>query len=239
MGQLTRGIAGVLLAAGMALPLAAQAPGMPMHFAPGALRGLKAGVDLRPGRGIDGRALLNLSYLSLGASYGDRKGGPNPWSAALALHLVRDHIRPWSLSLDLAYGDGGARRNGVLVETEDLIGGVALGWNGEGMFGVLVPWAGLRVQRRSLEVGEDTGETRHTGLGVSAGTEVRLNALLPQLGRLGGLSVHIAGDLLRIAEEPGSDPKTRVSYSFGVSYVLSIRVFPERGIIPPPRQLVP
>jgi hypothetical protein len=211
---------------------------MPMHFAPGALRGLKVGVDLRPKRGIDGRALLNLSYLSLGATYGDRHDAPDAWSGALTLHLIRDPIRPYSLSVDFAVGDGGTGRGSTAVEVEDQIAGIAVGWNGEGIFGVLVPWFGARVQRRSIEVAGGPEQPYQTGFGLSAGTELRLSAVLPQLGRLGGLSLHAAGDLLNIREGAGSDRATRFTFSFGVSYVLSIRVFPERGIIPPPKQMV-
>lgn len=209
-----------------------------MHFAPGALRGLKTGVDLRPGHGVDGRALLNLSYFSVGATYGDRKGERDAWSTGLTLHLVRDPIRPYSLSVDLAYGKGGTRRSGTAVEVRDLIGGIAVGLNLEGKLGILVPWLGARVQRRSTTLAGGAEEPGQTGFGLSAGTEVRLNAVLPQLGRLGGLSLHAVGDLLNIADGAGSGRKTEIRFSFGVSYTLSIRIFPERGIVPPPKQLV-
>jgi hypothetical protein len=228
-----------LLLGGGAEQLAGQAPGMPPQFAPGALPGVGAAVDFGPSNGVDGRVTLNLAYASLAATYGDRQGGPNAWSGMVTLHLVRDPVRPWSLSLHLVYGDGGIRSEDEWLDAREMMAGVAVGWNPEGVPAIQVPWIGLRLVRRSAAgPGDIDPGPWHTGFGVSAGTELRLSALLPQVARLGGPTLHLTGDILSMPRHSGSGHVTEARVSFGIGFLFAFRGFPERGIIPAPRQKV-
>jgi hypothetical protein len=202
MSHRARGaVLALLLAGGFGgAPLAwGQAPGMPTQFSPAALPGLRIGLDYSPSRGVDGRMLLSHAFVGLGASVGGRNDGGATWSGSGAVYLVRSPAWPWVLSLEGGYGEGWTRWDGESLEAREAMVGLAMGPNLEGPASVLVPWLAARLHRRWATAPGEPAETGTTGVGLSAGTELRLSPVWTGLGRIGGPSLHLAGDLLSVA----------------------------------------
>ena len=200
---------------------AAQIAGLPVNFSPSAQPGLRLFGDYAYGGGDPARsywgarALLNLSYVSLGLLAGDRSGPADAaWGASAELNLLRGASKPVSLSVLGGYGDND-------VVTDIPLGvGVALEVAQPGFD--IEPWAGLRTHIRRTELPGLETET-DVGLGISAGVNAR-TAALTKLGiPLPGLGAHLSLDYLNLG---GS----AFTLNVGLNYLFEIESLPPYGI---------
>ena len=119
------------LSAAVPTPAAAQIAGLPVNFSPSAQPGLRLFGDFAyggdPGQSYwGGRALLNLSYVSLGFAAGDRGAARAAWGTTLELNLLRGASQPVSVSVLAGYGDNRLGENGAALDLTDIPLGVGV-----------------------------------------------------------------------------------------------------------------
>lgn len=237
-----RHAAAALVLAGTALlpprSASAQIVGLPVHFSPSAETGLRVFGDFALGDSPfhlygGGRALLNLSYVSLGLMAGKRGDADAAWGASLALNLVRGSLRRYSLSIEGGYGDNEIIADGVEVGARDIPVGVGLALEVDRAGLALEPWAALRahVRRSDLPgVGRDT----EVGAGISAGLNAG-TAVLPKIGiPLPGIGAHVALDWLIMPRPFADGSSSSLVLNLGLNYLFALDGLPLHGIIPPP-----
>jgi hypothetical protein len=215
---------------------AAQIVGLPVHFSPSAEEGLRlfgdfALVDSPLRAYAGGRALLNLSYASLGLMAGDRGHADPAWGATLALNLVRGSARSYSLSVEGGYGDNRIEEDGVEVDVRDIPLGVGLALEVDKPGVVLEPWAGLRAHVRRSDIPGAAPETK-VGIGVSAGLNLTTRALTKVGIPLPGFGVHLSADYLNIPRPFTSGSSGSLLVNLGLNYLFPIKSLPRHGIIP-------
>jgi hypothetical protein len=222
------------LSAAVPTPAAAQIAGLPVNFSPSAQPGLRLFGDFAyggdPGQSYwGGRALLNLSYVSLGFAAGDRGAARAAWGTTLELNLLRGASQPVSVSVLAGYGDNRLGENGAALDLTDIpLGvGVALEVTQPGFD--IEPWAGLRAHVRRSDLPGLDAET-NLGIGISAGVNAR-TAALTKLGiPLPGLGAHLSLDYLTVprAYVAGSDKS--LILNVGLNYLLELKSLPPYGI---------
>ena len=231
-------LAALLLAGAAGLPgrSAAQIVGLPVHFSPSAETGLRVFGDVAfgddPGRWYGGgRALLNLSYVSVGVMAGDRGGADFAWGGNLAVNLIRGSKRSYSLSVEGGYGENLVSADGLIVESRDIPIGVGIALEREKPGLVLEPWGGLRAHIRRSEAGTLDPVTK-VGIGLSAGLNLS-SAALTKLGiPLPGFGAHVSADYLNIPRPFGQGSSGALLLNLGLNYLFSIDGLPLDGIIP-------
>lgn len=228
-----------LLVTGLALvlprALGAQLVGLPVHFSPSAQPGLRLFSDFALGDKpvetyFGGRALLNLSYVSLGLAAGERSDADFGWGTNLALNVFRGPSRRFALSLEANYGEGGVGSGAGEIEIQDIpIGvGVALETAQPGLD--VEPWLGVRAHVRRSRLASLAPET-NVGLGISAGVNLR-SAALTKIGvPLPGFGLHLAADYLAIPRAFAEGTERSLIVSLGLNYLFEIRTLPPYGII--------
>jgi hypothetical protein len=229
----------LLLLAGLALGApqgaVAQLVGLPVHFSPSAQPGLRLFSDLafgdKPVRTyVGGRALLNLSYVSVGLAVGERSDADLAWGTNLALNIVRGPSRRFALSLEANYGEGGVGTGAAEIDVQEIpIGvGVALETAQPGVD--LEPWLGVRAHVRRSRLPSLAPET-DVGFGVSAGVNLR-SAVLTKIGLpLPGFGLHLAADYLTIPRPFVGGTSRSLIVNVGVNYLFEIPGLPPYGII--------
>jgi hypothetical protein len=230
--------AALLAGAGIAMPraAAAQIVGLPVPFSPSAEEGLRLFGDFALGDSpvrvyAGGRALLNLSYASVGFMAGDRGRADPAWGGNLALNLVRGSARSYSLSVEGGYGDNGIQEGGVEVDVRDIPIGVGLALEVDKPGLVLEPWAGLRAHVRRSDIPGAAPET-NVGLGISAGLNLTTRALTKVGIPLPGFGVHLSADYLNIPRPFASGRSGSLLVNVGLNYLFEIKGLPRHGIIP-------
>ena len=208
---------------------AAQIVGLPVHFSPSAENGLRLFGDFALGDSPfeiygGGRALLNLSYVSLGLMAGKRSDADAAWGANVALNLVRGSLRRYSLSIEGGYGDN--------EFSQDIPIGIGVALEVDQPAFALEPWAGLRAHIRRSDV-PALGRETNVGIGISAG----LNASTGVLTKLGiplpGFGLHLSADYLNIAQPFSEDRDGTLLFNLGLNYLFKMKG-PLHGLIPPP-----
>lgn len=237
--RIARDRCALILLAGLALGAprsgAAQIVGLPVHFSPSAQPGLRLFSDFafgdKPVRTyLGGRALLNLSYVSLGLAVGERSDADLAWGTNLALNIFRGPSRRFALSLEANYGEGGVGTGAAEIEVQEIpIGvGVALETAQPGVD--LEPWLGVRAHVRRSRLPSLAPETE-VGLGVSAGVNLR-SAVLTRIGiPLPGFGLHLAADYLTIPRPFAGGTSRSLTVNIGVNYLFEISGLPPYGII--------
>lgn len=214
---------------------AGQIVGLPVHFSPSAQPGVRLFSDFAFGDEpfqtyLGGRALLNLSYVSLGLAVGERRDADMAWGTNVALNLFRGASRRFSLSVEADYGENGVGGGGGGIEVQEIpIGvGVALETDIPGVD--LEPWLGLRAHIRRSRVSILQPET-NVGLGLSAGANLR-SGILTKLGiPLPGFGLHLAADYLTIPRPFAEGTSRSLIVNIGVNYLFEISGLPPYGII--------
>lgn len=191
--------------------LAAQAPGVAVNFSPKPIPGIEIAAEWRPEVAGDARVSVQLSKLTVGASNGLRKDERSAWWATVGYPLIRTVAWEYALSVEAGYG---AVVGGDRIADRQLSLGVAAALNPEGIGAALIPWTAISY--RHLWLG---GLKSQSAAGVSLGIELRTAALLPKLGRLGGLSVYATVEAI-LPRGRAVQEMTRPSGGIGASYTL-------------------
>lgn len=229
----------LILLAGFALcaprSSSAQIVGLPVHFSPSAQPGVRLFSDFAFGDDpvrtyLGGRALLNLSYASLGLAVGERSEADFGWGANLALNILRGPSRRFALSVEAYYGEGGVDAGAAEIDVQEIpIGvGVALETAVSGVD--LEPWLGVRTHVRRSRLSSFEPDTE-VGLGLSAGVNLR-SAALTKIGiPLPGFGLHLAADYLAIPRPFEEGTSRSLIFNLGVNYLFEISGLPPYGII--------
>lgn len=238
MRLLRLGGSGLLAAIGLASPKVShsQIAGSPVFYSPSAEAGVRVSGDFAfpvfGGHGgifYGGRALLNLSYMSIGLAVGRRPHSDLSWSGSASLNLVRGSSRRYSLSLESGYGRSvvGADPDETRIRDIPLGAAVALEVSRAGLD--VEPWVGARVHTRRTAFQGDA-ETR-TGVGMSAGVNLGVDAATKI--HLPGLGLHVAVDYLRLPGVFGGARVSELKVGVGVNYQFNFWGMPLHGIIRP------
>jgi hypothetical protein len=237
--RLVRHQLGLLLVAGLALhapqAVAAQVVGLPVHFSPTAQPGLRLFSDFafgdKPVRTYwGGRALLNLSYVSLGLAAGERSDADFGWGTNLALNIFRGPSRKFALSLEANYGEGAVDAGAGDIDIQEIPIGVGLALETAQPGLDLEPWLGVRAHVRRSRLPSLAPET-NVGLGISAGVNLR-TAVLTKVGiPLPGFGLHLAADYLAIPRPYAEGTARSLIVNLGVNYLFEIGGLPPYGII--------
>ena len=226
-------LAGLTL--GAPRPSAAQIVGLPVHFSPSAQPGVRLFSDFafgdKPVRTyLGGRALLNLSYGSVGLMVGERSDADLAWATNLALNIFRGPSRRFALSVEANYGEGGVDAPGADIDVQEIPIGIGLALETAQPGLDIEPWVGVRAHvRRSqlLSLGSET----NVGLGISAGVNLR-TGVLPKIGiPLPGFGLHLAADYLTIPRPFAAGTSRSLIVNVGVNYLFEISGLPPYGII--------
>jgi hypothetical protein len=215
--------------------VAAQIVGLPVHFSPSAQPGLRLFSDLafgdKPVRTyVGGRALLNLSYVSLGLALGERSDADLAWGTNLALNIFRGPSRRFALSLEANYGEGGVGIGAGKIDVQEIPIGVGVALEAAQPGVDLEPWLGVRAHVRRSRLPSVAPET-DVGLGVSAGVNLR-SAVLTKIGiPLPGFGLHLAADYLTIPRPFAAGTSRSLIVNIGVNYLFEISDLPPYGII--------
>jgi hypothetical protein len=214
---------------------AAQIVGLPVHFSPSAQPGLRLFSDFafgdKPVRTyVGGRALLNLSYVSLGLAVGERSDADFAWGSNLALNVFRGPSRRFALSLEANYGEGGVGAGAGEIDVQEIPIGVGLALEVDKPGVDLEPWLGVRAHVRRSRHPSASPET-NVGVGVSAGVNLR-SGVLTKLGiPLPGFGLHLAADYLTIPRPFAAGTARSLIVNIGVNYLFEIPGLPPYGII--------
>ncbi|HYC33376.1 MAG TPA: hypothetical protein VEB59_13905 [Gemmatimonadales bacterium] len=214
----------------------AQIAGLPVHFSPSAETGLRLFGDFAFGDDPvrtygGGRALLNLSYVSVGLMGGNRGDADFAWGANLALNLIRGSKRSHSLSVEGGFGDNRVVTDGLVVDSRDVTIGVGGALERDRPGVVLEPWAGLRAHIRRSESGNRDPVTK-VGVGLSAGLNLSSGALAKLGIPLPGFGAHVSADYLNIARPFGEGAAGALLLNLGLNYLFPIAGLPSDGIVP-------